>query len=255
MDILTHTFSGVAVASLGVSVLPFESKERFKYLILGGFVGAFPDIDAVSMWSKWDAVFGTTQKGSEIYTDNHWYSHHGFFHSLLAGLILVSLIFLVQKSILKTHFKKKHFWMLGFLSLGFCAHLLEDMPTPHSAWGGVRLFFPLEAYVGGYGKIWWWNNYDLFLIVFLMILFNVCWSHVPYLKDKTRHAMHIIVSCGLGLLMIYQVNTRKYTYAYKGDSSRYAQFEKESKLEQREILGENLFKLMSFLDSKLPVHF
>lgn len=255
MDILSHTFSGVALASCAVSVLPFESKERFKYLLLAGFLAALPDIDAVSKWSKWDAVFGTAQSGSSIYSSHHWYAHHGFFHSLLAGFLFVFLIFIGQKISTKKTFESKHYAMLGFLLLGYLAHLLEDMPTPHSVWGGVRLFFPWEVYVGGLGKIWWWNNYDLFLIIVFVTIFNVLWSHAPLVRQGLRKWVHVLVTCGLVGLMVYQINTREFSYAYTGNTNRYLEYERESLEEQKRILPPLVFKLMTKFDQKLPFSF
>lgn len=245
----------MAIASCAVSILPFESKERFKYLLLGGFVAAFPDIDAITMWSKWDAVFGTAQKGGDIYSDDHWYSHHGFFHSILAGLLLVFLIFLVQKISSKKNFESKHYAMLGFLFLGYIAHLLEDMPTPHSVWGGVQLFFPSDMYVGGLGKIWWWNNYDIFLILVSIIIFNVIWSHVPFVKDRYRKTVHVLMTCILMGLIVHQMNTRMFSYAYTGNTNRYMSYERQSLEEQERILPSFLFKLMTELDKKIPLAF
>jgi len=217
MDILSHTLSGVASASLGVSLLPLKAKEKIKYLILGAFVGAFPDIDAVSMWSKWDSVFHTAQKGSSIYTDKHWYSHHGFFHSLFAGLLLVGFIFLIQKFITKKTLEKKHFWMYGFLILGFVAHLFEDMPTPFSAWGGVRFWFPSEVYVGGFGKIWWWNNYDIFLLILCITVFNIAIGWFKFIPDLMRKMTHVSGTLIFIFLIVFQMNTREFSYENKNE--------------------------------------
>lgn len=59
-------------------------------------------------------------------------------------------------------------------------HLLEDMPTPDNIWGGVRIFFPFEVYIGGWNYIWWWNNYDLFLIILLTAILAIILLYIPH---------------------------------------------------------------------------
>jgi hypothetical protein len=66
------------------------------------------------------------------------------------------------------------------------------MPTPASTWGGVNFFWPFKTYIGGTGHIWWWNNYDIFLIVVAVIIINLIMAIVqnyrkyPIELNKTR---------------------------------------------------------------------
>ena len=255
MDILSHTFSGVATASLGIALVSLGRGEKVKYLFLGAFVGAFPDLDAVSMWSKWDVVFNTAQKGHAIYTDSHWYSHHGFFHSLMSGFLLVSIIFFFQKYVFKKNFKVAHYVMLFFLFLGYFAHLLEDMPTPHSMWGGVRLFFPSGEYVGGFGKIWWWNNYDIFLLIVAISVFNLICLQLGFIHENYRKVLAVIGTQLLVAVIFVQINSRVHDYSYQGSTAYYMKYEKESLEEQKRILGPWLYNVMHDLDNKIPLNF
>lgn len=75
VDILTHTLSGVAVATCVASFMP-TPQGRWRLLLLGAVAGALPDLDALSLWSGFDhsigAYFGLS-KGALIYTGQWWY--------------------------------------------------------------------------------------------------------------------------------------------------------------------------------------
>ena len=134
-------------------------------------------------------------------------------------------------------------------------HLLEDMPTPASVWGGVNLFFPSSSYVGGFGNIWWWNNYDLVLIIVAVILLNLLVSLGPkaYRRLKSKASVAIFT---LGfLLSIYQINTRSVNFAYTGFTNDYNKMEQQSKDIQKNILGEKLYNIMESIDNKIPLYF
>ncbi len=263
MDILTHTLSGVAVATCVASFAP-KVNERLSLVLVGALGGAFPDLDAISLWSRFDGtigkLFALPAKGSVIYSSKYWYSHHGFLHSLLASLLigialLIALFFLQKnkKSIL-SFLQSKKLYFITFV-FAYWAHLAGDLPTPSSAWGGVALFWPSLEYVGGYGKIWWWNNYDIFLIVMLCIALNVTILLCSkFLKSKIK----VITTTTFALcfaFIIFQVNTRQFDYAYSNDSSRYSEMEQKSKEEQRRILGNSLYNMMVSLDNKLKIYF
>lgn len=68
--------------------------------------------------------------------------------------------------------------MLGF-STGYLMHLLEDLPTPSGSWDGINFLWPSTQYYGGIGEIWWWNNYDIFLIVVTVCLINAVLILLP----------------------------------------------------------------------------
>lgn len=269
MDILTHTLSGIAVGTVAASFVQMKGKPTMFILFISGLGGALPDIDAISMWSKFDSTIGAFFKlphtGRVIYGEKFWYSHHAFMHSILAPLIIASIAILLsyllryKTIIIRTkdiiqYVKSKSIYFLSFV-LAFTMHLLEDMPTPASVWGGVNFFWPSSSYIGGLGKIWWWNNYDIFLIVVVIITLNLLFSLVgKFLKRNTKYITTSVFVCGF-LLSMYQINTRGYDFAYTGNTSKYNTFEEQSKHIQKQILGEKLFNLMVKFDNKLAFYF
>lgn len=260
MDILTHTLCGVAAGTVLASFTKKKWKEKLTIMAFSGIGGAFPDIDAVSMWSKFDVtigkIFHLTYLGKDIYTAKLWYSHHAFFHSILAGFIftlLIGVIFYIlklksDKNILHS-FKIRFLILLGFFS-GYFIHLLCDMPTPFGAWGGVELFFPSKSYIGGSGQIWWWNNYDIFLIVVCVIIINLFLLFIPKIKEITA----IIFTIGL-ISCFHQINLRKTNFNQTEYKTNYAKSEIKSKEIQREILGKTTYNLMIKFDNMLLLNF
>jgi membrane-bound metal-dependent hydrolase YbcI (DUF457 family) len=266
MDILTHTLSGLAVGSL---VAGFSRKgfgARTGILLAGGIGGALPDLDAVSLWSKFDTTIGRffhlPHSGAEIYSGKFWYSHHGFFHSLAAGLLLALLVAAIVATIRARAGKSglKRRGGIGkpiFVALlcGFVIHLLEDLPTPASDWGGVRLFWPLKTYVGGAGEIWWWNNYDLFLIAAGVLAVGVVLLLTNRLfRAGTKYLLVAVFVFGCVLTTV-QIGSRKNDYAYTGHTENYQSFEAASRKEQQRILGDRLYRAMERLDRALPIYF
>ncbi len=152
MDILSHSLSGVAVASVTISFTRYRMGKKFGILLWGGFAAALPDMDALSLWSRFDEViaplFHLTESGNSIYFGTHWYSHHGFMHSLFAA-ILFTLLVLLFRVLTRLFFHggwrrmgsylKSNVWFPATLLLAYTVHLLEDMPTPASVWSGVLL--------------------------------------------------------------------------------------------------------------------
>ncbi len=53
---------------------------------------------------------------------------------------------------------------------------------------------------------------------------------------------------------LYQINSRNYNFNYSGKGS-FQQCEIQSKKIQKEILGENLFSVMTLFDRSIPVCF
>jgi membrane-bound metal-dependent hydrolase YbcI (DUF457 family) len=96
MDILTHAISGLAVGTVIIGISQKRKIGNLKIIGFSGFGAVLPDIDAVSMWSKFDNTFGKlfhlTYPGRAIYAMKLWYSHHGFFHSIVAALLFVFLL-------------------------------------------------------------------------------------------------------------------------------------------------------------------
>jgi membrane-bound metal-dependent hydrolase YbcI (DUF457 family) len=264
MDILTHICSGVAGATV---IAVFAKKQRVAVLLSGAIGGALPDIDAISMWSKFDAtfgrLFGLAYNGKMIYGGKFWYSHHAFFHSIVAALLIALLFGLLCYSIYRLIHKKTGYAFLKYwknnilLAIAFIAgyllHLFGDMPTPASVWGGVNLFFPNDAYIGGSGKIWWWNNYDIFLLLALCISIN-CVILVVF-KQRVKQIAVVLLAVFTFALIEVQINTRRYNYAYSGNAHNYAEMEQHAKAEQKRILGERIYSAMEWLDNRLPINF
>lgn len=269
MDILTHTLSGLAIGTVVAGFSGRGQNNRKKIVLASGFAGALPDLDAISLWSGFDSTIGEwfnlSHSGKEIYSATFWYSHHAFLHSLLAGFLLAGLlsfmIFLVGSRLrdfninsFVSSVRKNRLMLLGFI-LGFSLHLLEDMPTPSSTWGGVNFFWPFSSYIGGTGNIWWWNNYDIFLIVLGVLMLNLILFAVKRVKDfDLRKFVTGVFVVGFTLALI-QIYSRDYDFSYSGHTIRYQEFEKKSKEVQREIIGEKAFQWMEAFDKKLKIYF
>lgn len=185
MDIITHTLSGIVISTIVASLSKKAIWKKGMIVFCGGIGGALPDIDAISMWSRFDSTIGTffhlAHTGRDIYFNNYWYSHHNFTHSLVGGLITTScLLMLLSLPVMvwiKYHTRKSLFKRIGVywiaMFLGYVMHLVGDLPTPSHTWGGIKLFWPLPMAIGGTGHIWWWNNYDIFLIIGVCCAINI----------------------------------------------------------------------------------
>jgi membrane-bound metal-dependent hydrolase YbcI (DUF457 family) len=267
MDILTHICSGIAGATVVAAFAKKQPVRRLQILASGAAGGAMPDIDAVSMWSHFDTTFGRwfnlSHSGRIIYGEKFWYSHHAFFHSIVASLLLALFFGLLSYGIACVIHKKavnsfyayctKNTLIIISFFAGYILHLLGDMPTPASVWGGVNLFFPHNAYIGGSGKIWWWNNYDIFLLLVVCIAVNS--FLIPVFKRHIQRIVVVSVVLLTFLLVEIQINTRQYNYAYSGNAPHYAEMEQHSKEEQQRILGKPLYSAIEWLDRHLPFHF
>jgi hypothetical protein len=267
VDILTHIGSGVAGAIVVAAFSKKQPLNQLKILVAGAVGGAFPDIDSISMWSHFNSTFGKlfhlSNNGKVIYSGKFWYSHHAFFHSLVAALLFAVIFGLLSYGIYKTmsrtsvggfknYCKNCYSLAIAFIT-GYLLHLFGDMPTPASGWGGVNLFFPANHYIGGSGKIWWWNNYDIFLLIALDIVIT---GILLFAFKRHFQRTVIVIATVLTLLFVeIQINTRQYNYAYSGNSIRYGEMEEQSKREQERILGRRIYSLMDRLDKHLPMQF
>jgi hypothetical protein len=268
MDLLTHIISGIAVSSVVAStnskIIPAP-----RILAVGALGGAFPDIDAISLWSRFDATigkwFGLAHTGREIYSGKFWYSHHGFFHSIAAavmvGFLLGCLAYLYhrlrwqrQRDPFSRYLKTGLPVYLVFV-LGCLAHVAGDLITPASVWGGARLFWPYAGYTGGWGNVWWWNNYDIFLIISagtcLNILLIAVAKHIRFRPGII--AIFVVLHILVGVWR--QAATRQTDYAYTGNTGQYQQLEEKSKTEQQRILGPKLYRAMDRFDHWLIINF
>jgi len=270
MDIASHTLSGIA-AGTAVAAFFVHKRKIFKSIpiLLGGMVGGFlPDIDAVSLWSGFDAtfgkLFGLSASGQKIYFSTYMLSHHSAMHSIAAALFFtlcfLLLAYIIQILYLKNNALKDVLIKSGPTALaffiGFNFHLLGDMPTPGYVWGGIRLWWPSESYSGGTDQIWWWNNYDIFLFILTTVLINL--FIIPFIKNSKFVFLKIIPAFLVVLMIILsviQVNTRQYSYPYKNYRKEFAGFEKKSLIEQQKILGMRTYKIMRAIDKKIPFPF
>ncbi len=269
MDIITHTLSGMAMGTL---IAPFFRKSLRKKVVIvvcGALGGAFPDVDAISLWHRFDDTIGElfqlAQPGKEIYFSNHWYSHHNFFHSIMAAflcsmviLALLSCCSFLWRSKIQGKFdivKQNALQSLTFF-LGYLAHLTGDLPTPAHVWGGIKLFWPLPTAIGGTGKIWWWNNYDIFLLVTGCCLLNIVgialfhwYARIPF-----KYFVPFIVIASF-LMILHQIEQRPVRFAYTGYTKKLSMYEQKSRDIQKNILGKKLYAMMKRIDDGIPVNF
>ena len=185
-------------------------------------------------------------------------------HSLFAALFMTILITFVRMASMKI-FRRSQ-WeggvayamtrrcsIFAFLG-GFIVHLFEDMPTPSSTWGGVNFFWPSPDYIGGTGHIWWWNNYDLFLIIVGVSVINVLLILLRRLRAFQVQKWCLGAFAMGVVLCLVQINSRGFDFGYQ-ESVDYQKYEKRSKDIQREILGDTVYEWMVELDSRLPIYF
>jgi hypothetical protein len=265
MDILTHTLSGIAAGTVAASFSNGNLRKKLIISASGGIGGFFPDLDVISLWSGFDKtlgrIFNLSHSGKEIFFGNFWYSHHGILHSV-AGTLISALIFAFMFYILKNRFRKlstdglllflkSNILVLTAFITGAVIHSIEDMPTPGGPWGGVMFFFPLTKFYGGTGDIWWWNNYDIFLIVSATVFVNLS---LLLISERTvmwfRKLIPVIFLAGAGLI-IFQISSRSYNFNVKGTKNH----EVVSKEIQKRILGDRLFNVMVNIDNKIRISF
>lgn len=266
MDILIHTLSGATTAAFIATLSDSNTKSKLLMILLGAFAGALPDIDAISLWSKFDGTIGKwlylSHSGNQIYFGKFWYSHHGFFHSIFAAA-LFSILFISIRNVSyskekwATYFKQKPTKLLfAVFFFSYVSHLIGDLPTPGAVWGGIRLFFPFEVYIGGYGTTWWWNNYDVFITLLISITLLILFILLEnkFLKNDVIKMAAGIYICCFGFCF-YFVSHHSIDFAYRGNTSRYAYYERISKIDQRDRLGMKLSIFMSKIDKRLPFYF
>ncbi|MBL55968.1 MAG: hypothetical protein CMP61_02155 [Flavobacteriales bacterium] len=267
MDILSHTFSGLAI---GATALHFSKKKvSYKMFLLFscGFAAFFPDLDVITQWSGFDTTFGNwfdlKEKGSLIYHQKRWFSHHALFHSLPMAILftgILSLYFRLRRRVSWRSVWRENKLFFAAVFSAYLVHLFEDMPTPTFVWGGVAFLFPSEQYWGGKGYIWWWNNYDLFLIIISIFVLNISLTGLTLFRIRnvvTQSIASIILIIGVGLFN-YQMLHRGYSFNYSGMSEHHQvwQMNEAKSLElQKEILGDELYEIMIKIDHSIPFWF
>jgi len=252
MDIITHGLTGIALSTTVATATPSNWKTKIWLGIAGGFGGILPDVDVISKWGGFDATFGKwfnlQQSGNDIFWDTHWYSHHVFTHSVIGALffaVVGSVLYLTYGKLIKLSTLKRVKWYLITFFMGYIGHLFEDMITPGGSWDGIAFFWPSTHFSGGWGKVWWWNNYDLFLIIILALTINLGLIISKY-KAALLTKITIIVAV---LLFTLQIERRNYDFNHGSHK------ETVSKELQQKYLGNTLFKLMQKVDEVIPVAF
>jgi inner membrane protein len=256
MDILTHTFSGFACGTVVASLHQGSLFDKVGIVLAGSIGGCLPDLDAISLWSGFDQYIGSVlslPSGREIYFGKYWYSHHSFTHSLvgLVSFIMTFSIFIIFRRSDQIKISSYHlFWLISFSS-GYLLHLVEDLPTPSGSWGGINLFWPLTKYYGGTGEIWWWNNYDIFLIVVIVCLINAVLMLLPNQFNKVKRLLPIcVLVCGI-TLSVFQIKSRNFDF----NASSFTEKEQISLEKQKLILGNRLFEVMRLVDKAVMLNF
>jgi inner membrane protein len=253
LDIITHTLSGVLVGAT-VASSAISTKAKINIILVGALGGCLPDIDAISLWSGFDDTFGKifnlNHAGHEIYFSKFWYSHHGFFHSIAAIIVYLLLYVTVMKmdAIMAKQSTNVNYHAFVAFSGGYLAHILKDLPTPSGSWGGINLFWPSSEWIGGTGQTWWWNNYDIFLIVLVSCTINII---MAFWNTKWKKTVSITILSMAFFMIIFQINNRHFDF----NASGYGAKESISLDIQREILGEKLFDFMVKLDNKIKINF
>jgi inner membrane protein len=252
--------SGMAIATVCAAASKKSAAQKGLIVFIGALAGALPDLDVISLWSGFDGSIGkwlgVTHPGRDIYFGKYWYSHHAITHSVFADLVLsfllVGLIFLKRKRF--TNFP----WIYPMtFFLAYQMHLFGDMPTPGSVWEGVQYWYPSDDYVGGWGVTWWWNNYDIFLLLSLCTVLNlILIGFRPLIKVSWFRRMPVAVFMGCVGLCIYQLATRDFDFNYERyEKGRFQTMEQKSLDIQRKVLGDTLFEWMEAFDNKVPVNF
>lgn len=134
MNGITHRTAGAFAGTLAVKIA-FPHVSVSELIIAGSVIGYFggilPDIDqsnsTVSNMNYLSKLTG--------YAIHRIFGHRKFFHSILCGLILSFIIFIITGNI----FSSPYIAALSFGS-GFLSHLLLDMLNKD----GIALFYPIK---------------------------------------------------------------------------------------------------------------
>lgn len=253
MDIMSHTLSGAAVGALAGTWGQVSTKAKWALFALGAAAGALPDIDAISGWRRFKSVIGVRlgleSTGLEIYRGKLWYSHHAFTHSLLWCVCLFAVVFAAARLRSSTGWS----FRLGVTaSLASLAHILGDLPTPAGSWGGVALLFPSSHYIGGWGWAWWWNNYDL---VLLLAGLNVSLLLLSFVGKRRVAVRAWLLALGFVILGLIQLASRPSLFLWERGALSYEMLEESSLETQRALLPGWLMQSMEWIDRALPMPF
>lgn len=145
MFTLDHGLSGLLFAPAAEKVLARKGmapSPRWIYAILF-LAPMWPDCD---FWTRFDKRFYDGQMGFVL-------SHRGITHCLLGAFFFAWLVArLVRRWLPEASARRGVFWLVFF---GGALHILEDLPTPVSPWGGLAVFWPIPVRIGDWDKIGW----------------------------------------------------------------------------------------------------
>ena len=265
MDIFTHVVAG-GLAGGCVALMIRGATARVAAACSWGALGGFlPDIDAATRVPGFDASIGRwlqLQPGELIYAGGEWYSHHHFTHSLVAALgaaLVVAGLLGLERAVLGAGYDRARTVRVlvapSALLAGYLLHLVGDLVTPASVWGGVQLLWPLDTMVGGWGWAWWFNNYDLFLVQLAGLAGLGLVSLVPRTRPVLARALPASLLALVLLVCSALLQLREHDYAYRGHAPDYWALEEASLDEQRLILPPELYELMIGFDAAMPLPF
>ncbi|TAE50365.1 MAG: metal-dependent hydrolase [Bacteroidetes bacterium] len=264
VDAIINLTAGVAVATTVAAQHACRPAQRIKILVSGAIGGLFPDIDSFSVWpvlfGEWGFWQHAAPAGADIYFGKSWYSHLAFMHSLL-GLFLSTGAMALLFSMLHTHVFRRSPNMISALmylgpytiafALAYLLHLAGDLISPSGIWGGMALFFPAKQYVGGWGLVWWWNNYDLLVILLLCIVFNLAMTFGLPMRSEASQRPPVFMFCLALLWISLQISRRETDF----NGQNFVTNETLSHEFQESVLGAPVYHQMRKVDEALPFGF
>jgi hypothetical protein len=136
-------------------------------------------------------------------------------------------------------------------ALAYLLHLAGDLISPSGIWGGMALFFPAKQYVGGWGLVWWWNNYDLLVILLLCIVFNLAMTFGLPMRSEASQRPPVFMFCLALLWISLQVSRRETDF----NGQNFVTNETLSHEFQESVLGAPVYHQMRKVDEALPFGF
>jgi inner membrane protein len=265
VDLITHMAAGALAGGCVALMIRGAAATLSGAVAWGAIGGALPDVDAVTRVPGFDQTIGLAlglQPGGVIYGGSEWYSHHHFTHSLVAAvgaaLLLAGLAGLERLVFGGTSDGRRirRIWLAPVcMAAGYLLHLVGDLVTPASVWGGIQLLWPAEGMVGGWGWAWWFNNYDIFLMQLVGLLAMALLSLLPRSMPVLARALPGAVLVGVLAVCFGLLRARVHDYAYTGDAPDYWALEERSLEEQRRLLPSDLYQLMHSLDDAILLPF
>ena len=110
--------------------------------------------------------------------------------------------------------------------------------------------------MGGFGYIWWWNNYDIFLIFLVGGMLNTVLIVANRISKKRllSYIPTLLFLCMIGAAL-FQITHRPTSFTSAGNPAGHTDKERQSLAAQQDILGERLYSIMVAVDRKIPIPF